>query len=84
MASVGVVAGEEWMMPQVGRDLEERNHDEVPLDHSGVGHDQIGGVDATVPVEEDVDIERPGPPADDADPPGLILQFVAAAQEGFG
>ena len=57
---------------------------ERPLAHPGVGHDQVGLVDALVAHEQHVDVERPGAPADGADPLAVRLDRVRELEQRAG
>lgn len=57
----------------MGADLAEWDHDEGALPHSGVGHDELGGIDTAVVVEEEVEVEGTGAVGDGA--PAAVLVF---------
>ena len=66
--SIGDPGGE----PRV--EVGQRDQHERPLPHPGVGHDQVGLVDAAVADEQHVDVERPWAPALGPDPVGGGLE----------
>lgn len=68
-------------MTNPGRDLRQRNQHEIPLVHLDVGDVKLLVIEDQVVVQEDVQIQCPGTPVDDANPVGFLLQLVETIQE---